>query len=151
MTDKHKKEDIRNAPWAQNAPEWLIEVIAQLTENRQANAELLERLLNYEKGLSDKSTILRDSQEALIKAVDDLKDFANSLYGPQSAFAQINEKLDGFSRELETDRRTNYERYRELKTAQEEVDDHMKELEGEFGVLKNKLREFELALDGLKQ
>lgn len=160
--DKHKPENIRDSAWMKNAPEWLGEVIAQLTENREANAAISVRLLerersleSHDRALENRSVILLESQAALIKAVGDLKEFANSLYGPQSAFAQLNSKLDSFQEKLEAERKANSSRHEDLVLAQKETDDHLDELErsveSEFDMFRNRMREFERRLDDLKQ
>lgn len=148
MTDRHKPENIRDAAWLKNAPEWVGEVVAQLTENRQSNAAMLERLL-------DRENELQVRESALIKAIEDLKQFANSLYGPESAFAQLNAKLDGFNHALDEERRRSDGRYRELREAQDETDDHIKEMErsmeSEFDVLRNRMKEVERVLGEMNQ
>lgn len=130
------KRNIRNEPWAANAPEWLIEVIAQITENREENqkvlavaTELMQRLEQMEQRLSNGSAVLQGKEEALVKAVTDLKDFANTIYGPESAVSQINAKLDNIQVTLANERKANEQRFKELELARDENDEWRKECE----------------------
>lgn len=156
--NESKRRDIRTEPWFPNVPEWLGEVLAQLTENRDSNADMLRQLLENTGGtarvierleamemrLENQATVLSEKQEALVKAVVDLKEFANSLYGPQSAFTQINTKLDSIRTLMDQDRQANEKRFLKLEEAQEETDDRMKEFE-------ETLDRFRLRLDQIAQ
>lgn len=143
MTDP---KDIRTETWMKNVPEWLGEVLAQLTENRIANQEILRRLTErevhlerLESSLNDQANVLVDRNEALTKTVADLKQFADELFGPTSAIAQINQKLDKMRDESD-------KRLTELELAQEETDDHLRELKESF---EQRLQEFSNRLDSL--
>lgn len=130
----------------QNVPEWLGEVLAQLTENKDANVEVLKQLAmrsesldRLEESFRNQAKVMGERNESLLRAVADLKEFANSLYGPTSAFAQIKDNLDGIRRDYD-------KRFRELELAQEETDDHMREIKADID---ERFREFSARLDSL--
>lgn len=140
----------------QNVPEWLGEVIALVTENRDANRTFLERLNQHEallterqgkleaidEHLRNKALVLADQQQALINAVSDLKEFANSIYGPQSAIAQINTKLDGIQQTINNDRATNERTFRELRQELQDLRESYKE---RFVAIEQRLADLERA------
>lgn len=148
MNDENSKsEAIRNEPWFKQAPEWLGEVIVQLTANREGNLAMEKRLEAMIKDLGDvtarlanRETVLADKEKSLLAAVADLREFANTLYGPGSALQQISLKLDEIKLEQDRDRAQSSKRFEELEFAQEETDDRMGEFQKQMDSMDREIR-----------
>ena len=156
MTDKEStSQSIRNEPWFKQAPEWLGEVIVQLTANREGNLAMEARLDSMAKVLNDiserlanREIVLADKEKSLLSAVADLRDFANTLYGPGSALQQIHVKLEEIKLAQDRDRSQNNKRFEGLELAQEETDDRMGEFQKRMDGMD---MEFKARLDSLNR
>lgn len=65
--------------------------------------ERVKLLIHAEENVRNQAIILGDQQKALIKAVGDLKEYSNAIYGPDSCIAQINQKLDEIQQSQRSD------------------------------------------------
>lgn len=104
-------KDVRDEPWFKNVPEWMGEVVVRITEARDAATSLMRELSARDDAITNREDIAAEKEQALASAISNVTDFANKLYGPESAIAQINSKLDSIERRITDDRSKMDERF----------------------------------------
>lgn len=97
-----EKKDISAALKAAGAPDYMVliitEVVGAKDEIRAMMAELNTRSVDVrqrEDAVLQREEVLRDQQQAFVSAAEDMKAFANRIYGPDSELTKINQKLGG--------------------------------------------------------
>lgn len=88
-----QKRNVREEEWAKHAPDYLVEAIVTICEARDENRELLNRINQREAELSGREQIFKDQMQSFTAAVNDMREFANRLYGPESELSKINKRL----------------------------------------------------------
>lgn len=153
MTD-HKKTNVRDEPWFKNVPEYMGEVVVLITDAKDAAQALMAklddregRLDNREAELSNLAVVLDDRGTALLLAVDDMKAFANKLYGPESELTRIHQKLASIEKS-NTDRHTEHTRQLEAFEAnqarfREWVNGKLEDVDGRLTDFNRRLTELE--------
>ncbi len=154
MTDHSKKISVRDEPWFKNVPDYMGEVVVLLTEQKELAQEMMvkldareERLDAREAELSSLAVVLGDRGDALLNAVNDMKSFANKLYGPESELTRIHQKLASIE-QSNTDRHTEHARQLEtFETNQARfrawVNGKFEEMDGRLTDLNRRLVELE--------
>ncbi len=107
-----QKRNVRDEPWAKNAPEYMVEAIALLVEGREEGRAMLAMLNARESTLSqreeavvNREQIVGDREAAFVQAAADMKSFVNRIYGPDSELTQINARLADLPRVDDVSRR----------------------------------------------
>lgn len=97
-----EKKDISAALKAAGAPDYMLliitEVVGAKDEIRAMMAALNARSVDVrqrEDAVLQREELLRDQQQAFVSAAEDMKAFANRIYGPDSELTKINQKLGG--------------------------------------------------------
>lgn len=108
MTDPRQEDEaeaaeiakLRAEPWFKNVPDWMGEVVVRITVAKDAATKLLAKLDERQQAQDRRDELqeqrdqkLRDREDALLRAVEDMKQFANRIYGPDSELTKIHQKL----------------------------------------------------------
>lgn len=104
-----EKKSVRDEPWVKNAPDYMVEVVVQITEARDDCRKMMELLNAREARLAERELINADRESAVVQAAADIRSFANQVYGPDSELSQIKGtviKLEERVTALEKDRKT---------------------------------------------
>lgn len=88
-----QKRSVRDEPWAANAPDYMVAAIDLLVETRDEARQLLTKLNEREADLRNQAQVLEEQKQAFGKSLVDMREFANSLYGPDSELTKINLRL----------------------------------------------------------
>lgn len=86
-------KDLRNEPWAQHIPPYLVEVIAQVSDAKDEILKAMTLINERTADLRNREQLLLAREESFVNAAADLKEFANRVYGPDSELTKIHAKL----------------------------------------------------------
>ena len=94
------KQSIDEALKAAGAPDYMVLIIQKIMGAEDAVREMMAELSSRsvdihrrEEILETREVLFEERRQAFIHAVEDMKRFANRLYGPDSELSQINQKL----------------------------------------------------------
>lgn len=99
----------RNEPWRKQVPDYMVAAIDSICDARDDIRSMQAELSKSKQELGYKEQIIGDREQALLSAIDDMKEFASRLYGPDSELTKINQKLSGIESSLAA-RNTQYDR-----------------------------------------
>lgn len=89
-----ERTNIRDQEWTKNAPDFMVAAIEQVVGARDDIREMLGRLNQLESNVRNQQQVITDRESAVIKAVTDLKTFANQIMGPDSELQKLSRRLD---------------------------------------------------------
>ena len=94
------KQSIDEALKAAGAPDYMVLIIQKIMGAEDAVREMMAELSSRsvdihrrEEILESREVLFEERRQAFIHAAEDMKRFANRLYGPESELSQINRKL----------------------------------------------------------
>ena len=88
------RTNVREQEWAKHAPDFMVAAIEQVVGARDDIREMLGRLNEREANLTQREQVVGERENAITKAADDMKQFANQIYGPDSELAKVNLRLE---------------------------------------------------------
>jgi len=99
MSDE--KQDISAALKASGAPDYMVLIISKIMGAEDAIREMSAKLSaeaveikHRQQAVESAELALAERQAAFVQAAEDMKDFANRIYGPDSELTKINQRLD---------------------------------------------------------
>jgi hypothetical protein len=96
------KQDIQEALKAAGAPDYMVLIITKIMGAEDAAREMMAKLSaeyvevrQREQAVLNSERLLAERQQAFMDAAEDMKNFVNRIYGPDSELTRISQKLGG--------------------------------------------------------
>lgn len=88
------KQSIQDALRQAGAPDYMVLIITKIVSAEDAIREMQATLSSESVSQRQSQQVLDERQAAFLKAAQDMTDFANRLYGPESELSKVNQKLE---------------------------------------------------------
>ena len=123
----------RNEPWRAQMPDYMVAAIDSICEARDEIRAMQAELSKGQQELNNKEQIIGDRERSLLNAIDDMREFANRIYGPDSELTKINTKLgsiESASAARETAIKDSFtRRFEQVETRVRQLEDRVGDLE----------------------
>ncbi len=89
MSEQSIQEALKQA----GAPDYMVLIITKIVSAEDAIREMQASLSRRSVELSQREQVHEEQQEAFVKAVKDMNEFTNRIFGPESELAKINSEI----------------------------------------------------------